>query len=612
MKLEFVELSGFRGFRDKTRFEVPNGFVVLSGHNGTGKSTVLDAIDFALTGTINKFSVKGAKGGGLEDHLWWIGTEKLEPSYVSVGFIADNTERFVVTRSREGGCNFAPAALIEKLCTMRTVSRGSMETLMQTTLIRDEFIAALSLDLPEQTRFSLVREAIGNMVGPDYSKRTAAIYDAATNARKKQEERIKEVQNELGRLLGQITEVRSVAERSADISEALRVIETLPISLPSGLVERSETLGQFIADKKLALREVESARALSQQFREELLYFNSADARAELEAARIAQEASALEKVTAEERVASAAQLDQAERENDQYVAHMNALLEHGVAVGLQHERCPLCDAKRTVAEFERALSATRARLALTGQKMATAAATLAEARTALRIAEQKATSAGRRLAELQSRELALQQKLSSVREVYLRHQFAGVPEDPVGAEKQLFAEQESLIRIERAISVLESSNAVDRLKTLESRAASLRERAEEEAAKLVTAERAVEAARQIDVVGRPVQHQGEHHLDEQLALQVRLRRDGLGQPPLHVRDALVGDDVPAAFPARPPARPARRPPSRPWPAGTGSRTPGCSAAACPGRSTRRSPVSGHTRGLAPAQASQAVSAEHS
>ena len=48
MKLEFVELAGFRGFRDKTRFQLPAGFTVLTGRNGVGKSTVLDAIDFPV------------------------------------------------------------------------------------------------------------------------------------------------------------------------------------------------------------------------------------------------------------------------------------------------------------------------------------------------------------------------------------------------------------------------------------------------------------------------------------------------------------------------------------------------------------------------------------
>jgi len=67
MKLDFVEMAGFRGFREKTRFDFPAGFAVLTGRNGVGKSTILDAIDFAVTGTINKFAFKSAKGGGLDE-----------------------------------------------------------------------------------------------------------------------------------------------------------------------------------------------------------------------------------------------------------------------------------------------------------------------------------------------------------------------------------------------------------------------------------------------------------------------------------------------------------------------------------------------------------------
>src|SRR5262249_1795487 len=98
MKLDFVELAGFRGFRDKTRIDFAKGFTVLSGHNGTGKSTVLDAIDFALTGSINKFNVREAKGGGLDEHIWWVGSGKTDAHYVSVGFANDADEKFVVSR----------------------------------------------------------------------------------------------------------------------------------------------------------------------------------------------------------------------------------------------------------------------------------------------------------------------------------------------------------------------------------------------------------------------------------------------------------------------------------------------------------------------------------
>ena len=73
MKIDFVELAGFRGVRDKLRIDFSDGFVVLAGRNGSGKSTVIDAIDFALSGSINRFAVTDAKGGGLDDHIWWMG-----------------------------------------------------------------------------------------------------------------------------------------------------------------------------------------------------------------------------------------------------------------------------------------------------------------------------------------------------------------------------------------------------------------------------------------------------------------------------------------------------------------------------------------------------------
>src|SRR4051812_30464104 len=103
MKLDFVEVAGFRGFRDKVRFELPPGFAVFTGRNGVGKSTVLDAVDFALTGTINKFVVKNARGGGLDEHVWWVGSGRAAEQYVTVGFTDSNGERFSITRSRVHG-----------------------------------------------------------------------------------------------------------------------------------------------------------------------------------------------------------------------------------------------------------------------------------------------------------------------------------------------------------------------------------------------------------------------------------------------------------------------------------------------------------------------------
>jgi chromosome segregation protein len=50
MRLDYVEVCGFRGFRDKVRIDFGGGFTVITGRNGVGKSTLCDAVEFAITG----------------------------------------------------------------------------------------------------------------------------------------------------------------------------------------------------------------------------------------------------------------------------------------------------------------------------------------------------------------------------------------------------------------------------------------------------------------------------------------------------------------------------------------------------------------------------------
>src|SRR5580704_10952239 len=136
-------MEGFRGFRRRARFDIPPGFLVIVGRNGVGKSTILDAVDFALTGTINKYDVARAKGGGLLEHIWWVGHGHAEKHFVSVGFVDEAGSHFVVTRYRD-----KPEAegLVEVLGRMQNerAAGGSSDgsAMMETTLIRDEIISA--------------------------------------------------------------------------------------------------------------------------------------------------------------------------------------------------------------------------------------------------------------------------------------------------------------------------------------------------------------------------------------------------------------------------------------------------------------------------------------
>lgn len=507
MKLDFVEIAGFRGFRDKARFELPSGFAVLSGRNGAGKSTVLDAIDFALTGTINKFSVRNARGGGVDEHVWWVGGGKPDTHFVSVGFVDADGTRFAITRSRDSSLQSDADPIINRLSGGGPAS-VTAETLMKTSLIRDEFIVALSLDLPEQQRFEAVRTAIGGLVGPDYSERTSAILKAANTAKDQQNARLDAAQAELGRALGALTEARSAAERSPDISAALRTIESLSVSLPTDPRERPEAIRKIVADRKQVLREIEDARTRAEALVAELAYLRSPEAAAQMESAKAARDAAAKEKEQAEQKVALAIRAQTAEQESDSYAAHFTALLEHGTALGLQDGHCPLCAAFRSIDEFNSAVASARTRLAARSERMIAAAKVVGEAESKVSSAAQALSAAESSLANLELRHDVAEKELTSIQEVYTRHGFAGPTDNPAVARTALLVQQEALGRLEHALFILEASSAVDRVSASETRVASLRGRIDQEAARLDEAEKAVEAARQIDVSTKTVANQ--------------------------------------------------------------------------------------------------------
>ncbi|WP_163980929.1 AAA family ATPase, partial [Raoultella ornithinolytica] len=73
MRLDYLELCGFRGFLERQRVDFGTGFTVICGRNGVGKSTLCDAVEFALTGQIDKYLVDKAAKESLDDYVWWRG-----------------------------------------------------------------------------------------------------------------------------------------------------------------------------------------------------------------------------------------------------------------------------------------------------------------------------------------------------------------------------------------------------------------------------------------------------------------------------------------------------------------------------------------------------------
>src|SRR5436853_6565213 len=102
MKLQYVDMEGFRGCHQRLRLDFSPSFTVIDGRNGVGKSTIFDAIEFALTGVLSKYKDAKASGETVADYLWWTG-EGPAPAdrYVEVGFVDGDTQMSIRRRQFE-------------------------------------------------------------------------------------------------------------------------------------------------------------------------------------------------------------------------------------------------------------------------------------------------------------------------------------------------------------------------------------------------------------------------------------------------------------------------------------------------------------------------------
>ncbi|MER9197355.1 ATP-binding protein [Mesorhizobium australicum] len=237
MRLDFIEVCGFRGFRDLVRINFGRGFTVITGRNGVGKSTLCDAVEFAITGSIDKYAVEKAAKESLSDYLWWRGEGVPKAHYVTASFVDDSGKPFTITRTRERGSDRSPEEIQVALC-QGPAPDDALRQLTRTSIIRDEWIAALSLDLTETERFDLVRSALGALEGSEAGSRAKEVVTAAEAAHTKDEAAYEAARSRLADRLTQQSETQAALSRSGDVSGALQLIAAAAPDAPTELTAR--------------------------------------------------------------------------------------------------------------------------------------------------------------------------------------------------------------------------------------------------------------------------------------------------------------------------------------------------------------------------------------
>ncbi|MBT6722247.1 MAG: AAA family ATPase, partial [Planctomycetaceae bacterium] len=91
--LKALELTGFKSFADKTRFEFPEGITVVVGPNGSGKSNVVDAVKWVLGTT----SAKSLRGKEMSDVIFKSPNQsnRRDINSAEATIIFDNTTRIL-------------------------------------------------------------------------------------------------------------------------------------------------------------------------------------------------------------------------------------------------------------------------------------------------------------------------------------------------------------------------------------------------------------------------------------------------------------------------------------------------------------------------------------
>lgn len=473
MKLDFIETRGFRGFRNGFRLQFAPTFTIVHGRNGVGKSTICDAIEFAISGTINKYRIEKAANETLGDYLW----SKLEPPegpfYVKLGILDEASgQRTEVTRLRDGSIDADGASSLAALVSESSLDIGdAIRQLVKTTILRDEWIAEQSLDLSEYERFRFVASTLGSidisaiLSGNDEAtKRMQSLRDVARRELQGITQTSLQQQAELAKLRAE-ADKGSIADAALALSRLLGIreesIKAGSDEFRSAVLKRRASLQEVINISVRAKRQLrDEYQILEDRLSESLLDIRAAIAKAQASSRELSAQVDELRKSMeggSSEEIGEHAQL-------------LLSLAQLGKQLGLINGHCPLCRSDISAARFQDSIRTLEAEATKNEGERARKRSELA--RTAFELNTQLAL---RRDLEQKARELE-----SKIDEVLtagksLRKQAAsaglqlGFPIDLAALDADVDRLSSEVATIENATAVIDASRLTGRINELSS-----------------------------------------------------------------------------------------------------------------------------------------------
>jgi len=356
MRLSYLKMSGFRGVKDSIDLSLSPGFVVITGRNGTGKTTICDAIEYGLTGCIRSNVSRKEKGEAITDYLWWRGSGEPKDRYVTVGFVDEAGRAFGITRTPKGVSASDCESLEKLLCDQRVAPPECLKQLCRTTILRAEEITQLSLDLPETERFGFVLSALGTTDFSNAEEKAKDLVNKLKNMYADLERRYDLARQKINDVTGRLSEAKSQTSKYKSISGAEELIKKILDLESSDVPDLLETVRKAISGLRVQTnnlihvqkdvasldkrrREIESA-----SFKEDLGKIENQMDELENQLREVDGEMEGLEKAIHEE-----------ERQTPR-LASLAELYEQGRRLGLEDGRCPLCGSSVAETDYDKHL----------------------------------------------------------------------------------------------------------------------------------------------------------------------------------------------------------------------------------------------------------------
>lgn len=513
MKLAFIEVSGFRGFRDKFRLDIPHGFAVISGRNGVGKSTLIDAVEFALTGTISKYKGEKTDRETIADYLWWRGEGAAASHYVTAGFIDDEGSTFALTRSREGGLSNQEQARLRKIFG-DDPPEDALELLCNTSIIRDELIAKSSFEISESDRFRFVSSAMGSVKFEDDKKRAIEVQKATKIAETEARREYDAQRERVAQLLQAVARAKDQSSRGVDLTEAGELLAQ-ELGLATDTVMNLVEVRSRLAVRRAEIASLRDVAIDLRDFAPRIAAVKSPEFDKEIADKSATLSGKKQELQAAENDLRSAEINLQRERDANEMAAALASLLRLGTRVGLVDGHCPLCDTELNDLRFEAGIHAAERRLGNAAKALRVADASLSRAR-------QRASELARNIGELElainaakTERLQCLEREQKIRTLLVEQGIEALTLSAEVVSERVDVLSSGLLQLERSLRLLELSQSVARVSEVEAELLEARKSAEIAEATYAKATRATVTARELE---HTVNRASNEILDERLA----------------------------------------------------------------------------------------------